>query len=167
MKNYLKLNLNTANYVFGEVKKKTNDFLKSSGFSTQTIQSQVAILKELIKNAIECANLRPSKDTMTVYVYFDDNSITVELKNPITDTASKKLEELDKTIQLMRGYQDPFEAYMLKIKEFSGNSHGDATNGLSLAKIAYEKNAIIDYFISEDNILNMTATRYYEGDLRA
>jgi hypothetical protein len=167
MQKYLKLKLNSTDYTFSEVKAKTNDFLESQGFSNETIQSQVVILKELIRNGLEYGNCLPSKDTMTVYVHFDDNSITIELKKSIAENASIKLEELDKTIQLMRGYQDPFVAYMEKIKEVAENSLGGEPNGLGLAKIAYEKNAIIDYFVSEDKILNMSATRNYESDLSA
>lgn len=167
MENYLILKLNPTDYVFNEARRKTNHFLESQGFSDKTIQSQVIILKELIRNALDYGNFSPPNDTMTVYIHFDDTSITVELENPIADTACKKLEELDKTIQLMRGYQDPFEAYMVKAREVSENSLGSEKRGLGLVKIAYERNAIIDFFVSDDRILNMSATSSYQSGSRS
>ncbi len=166
MEKIIKITIAPENYVFNEVKKKINDFLKSHGFSKETVLSQIVIIKELIRNALECGKLKPSEDEMTVHVLISNKSITVELKNPIDDTSSSKLKELDKTIQLIRGYQDPFEAYSVKIKEVSKNSLGGGAYGLGLAKIACERNAIIDFFVSEDNILNMSATRSYESDFK-
>jgi hypothetical protein len=54
---------------------------------------------------------------------------------------------------------------MLKQKEASKNSSYDMTNGLRLAKIAYERNAILDFFVSEDYMLNLLAIKNIEGNI--
>jgi hypothetical protein len=79
--------------------------------------------------------------------------------NPVDESCRTRLEELDRAIQFIRGYQDPFEAYMV-MKKMSPKQkrHGEA-EGLGLAEIAYEGNATLDFFISEDNILNLSAVK--------
>jgi hypothetical protein len=74
------------------------------------------------------------------------------------------LADLDKTIQWIRGYQDPLEQYMINLSESSGASHLAGTNGLGLARIAYEADAIIDFYVSEDNILNLSAVSNLNGE---
>ena len=83
--------------------------------------------------------------------------INVEVKNPVDETAYSHLKKLDKTIQWIRGYQDPFEPYMKKAREVSEKPLGDEVSGLGLAEIAYKGKAILDFFVSEDNILNVSA----------
>jgi hypothetical protein len=83
--------------------------------------------------------------------------------HPVDHTCCDKLKELDKTIQFIRGYQNPFEAYMLKRKEASKSSSCDVTNSLGLARIAYEENAMLDFFISEDNDLFLSAVSSLEA----
>ena len=82
------------------------------------------------------------------------------------ESNQRQLNDLDKTIQLIRGYQDPFEPYMKKLRENPGNSINSDTYGIGLAKIAYEAGAVLDFFVDEDNILNLSAVRSLNGDSR-
>ena len=50
----------------------------------------------------------------------------------------RQLEELDKTIQWIRVYRDPFEPFMMSAQEASENSNNSESNGFGLARIAYE-----------------------------
>ena len=43
--------------------------------------------------------------------------------------------------------------------------NGDAY-GIGLARIAYEAGAVLDFFVDEDNILNLSAVRSLNGDSR-
>ena len=67
------------------------------------------------------------------------------------------LRKLDKTLQWIRGFQDPFQAYVERIKQISRKPFDDEISGLGLVRIAYEGNAILDFFLSEDNQLNVSA----------
>ena len=144
----------------GEIKKlerKSSIFLKSKGYSDDIIETQIMILKELIISSKEFDDLRPSEFEMSVQLHIEDNAITVEVKKPVCETAYGKLEELDKTIQWIRGYQDPLEHYMINLAEASDASHFAGTNGLGLARIAHEADAVVDFYVSEDNVLNLSA----------
>ena len=144
----------------GEIKKlerKSSNFLKYHGYSNDTIQAQIMILRELIISGKKFDNLRPSEFEMSVQLHIEDNTITVEVKKSVCESAYGKLEELDKTIQWIRGYQDPLEHYMINLAEASGASTIAGINGLGLAIIAREADAMIDFYVSEDNVLNLSA----------
>jgi hypothetical protein len=144
----------------GEIKKseqKISKFLKYHGYSNDTIQAQIMILRELIISGKKFDDLRPSEFEMSVQLHIEDNTITVEVKKSVCESAYGKLEELDKTIQWIRGYQDPLEHYMINLAETSGASTIAGTNGLRLAIIAREADAMIDFYVSEDNVLNLSA----------
>ena len=138
---------------------KSSRFLETKGLSKEAVDIQMMILKELINSGLKYGTSKPQKDDLAVNISIEDNTITFEVKNSVDETCCDRLKELDKTIQFIRGYQDPFEAYTLKQKEAFLDTSNNKPNGLGLARIAYEGNAILDFFVSEDNILNLYAVR--------
>jgi hypothetical protein len=135
-----------------KVREKTSEFLKLHGVADEAIKKQMMIVKELVKTCVQYSGFKSPQQKMTVQLHIHKDKITAEVSNSINGIQKKKLEKLDKTIQFIRGYQDPFEAY-LKLKAISGNG----SNELALAKLACEGKTIIDFFVSEDNIMNMSA----------
>ena len=81
--------------------------------------------------------------------------------NPVYKTCSDRLKELDKTIQFIRGYQDPYEAYSIRLADVTANPFKAEVNDLDLVKIACEGGAILDFFINEDNFLEPDGGRKY------
>ena len=146
--------LNSNNDEIEIVSEKTSYFLKSHGFSDEEVQEQIIILEELLKTCMQYSGCRSSHEKMRIQIYVSSDKITFEVSSPISGIQKKQLEELDKIIQFIHGYQDPFEAF-LKLKGTSGNG----SKGLALAKLAYESKATLDFFVSEDNIINMSAIR--------
>jgi hypothetical protein len=161
MQTSIKINLRPDGHEIDKAGEKSSNFLKSHGFSDDAIHAQIMILTGLIHNGIRYGKFTPSKNKITAHIHIAENTITFEVKNPVDKTCFERLKELDKTIQLIRGYQDPFEAYLLKQKEVSQNSTGSEANGLGLARIACEGKAIVDFFVSEDNILNLYAVKKF------
>ena len=140
-----------------ELEQKSSYFLKYQGYSDDTIQTQILILRELIKSGQQFKDLRPSEFEMSVQLHIEKNTITLEVKKSVCESNCGKLEEFDKIIQWIRGSQDPLERYMTNLAEASDVSHIAGTNGLGLARITQEADAIIDFYVSEDNILNLSA----------
>jgi len=140
-----------------ELEQKSSYFLKYQGYSDDTIQTQILILRELINSCKQFKDLRPSEFEIFVQLHIENNTITLEVKKSVCESAYGKLEDLDKTIQWIRGSQDPLERYMTNIAEASDVSHIAGTNGLGLARISQEADAIIDFYVSEDSILNLSA----------
>ena len=124
------------------------------------------IISELIENGIKYGNFKMMENKVVVMIHFEENMITIEVFNPVDETASKHLSRLDKTIQWIRGYQDPFEAYIERIKEVSKKPLHDEESGIGLVRIAYEGKALLDFFVGENNILNVSVVSNLEGDDR-
>lgn len=159
MENSIKLNLQPNGGGIEFAAQKSGNFLKSHGLSDEAVQIQIMLLKELIKNGIKYGKFTPSENELTINIQVVDNSITIEVMNPVDVTSRDRLKELDKTIRFIRGYQDPFEAYMLMKKKAPNHSSRCDANGIDLIKIAYEGKATLDFFINENNILNQSAVR--------
>jgi hypothetical protein len=166
MQTSIEINLRPKGHEIDEAGKTGSAFLKSQGFSDAEIHAQISILRELIHNGIRYGKFTPSKDKITALIHITENTITFEVKNPVDESCFERLRELDKTIQFIRGYQDPFEAYLLKQKEASQKAICSEANGLGLARIACEGRTILDFFVGEDNILNFCAVRNLDDDFR-
>ena len=143
------------------VKEKGSDFLKAHGFSDDTVQTQMTILHQLISSGRKFDNLMAPENEMTVLLLIEKNAIIVEVSKPVNESSYSRIDELDKTIQSIRrwGYPDPFEPYTFKYREGGDNSHNFEDEGFELARIAYEEGAVLDFYVSEDSILNLSAVR--------
>jgi hypothetical protein len=164
VKNSIKLNVKPMGQEMEKMRQKTGSFMKSHGISDDAVHAQFRLIRELIKTATKYGNFSPADTEIMVNVQVDENTITVEINNPINEADFERLKELDKTIQFIRGYQDPFEAFMKTQKKASIYPPHGHSNALDLSRIAYEENAILDFFVNEDNILQLSAIRRLEGN---
>lgn len=160
----IKLNLKPNGREIEKAEQKSIDFLKSHGCSDKTVNDQTIILKELILNGMRNGRFTPSRNNMTVEFNIGKDAITVAVKNPTDEACLERLKQLDKTIQFIRGYQDPFEAYLLMKKNASSKTSSFKANGLGLARICWERKAVIDFFVGEDRSLTLSAKRSLEGN---
>jgi hypothetical protein len=106
------------------------------------------------------------ENKVVVMINIERNTVTIEVLNPVDESAFKHLSRLDKTIQWIRGYQDPFEAYIERIKEVSKKPLNDVESGIGLVRIAYEGKALLDFFVGENNMLNVSVVSNIEGEDR-
>jgi hypothetical protein len=157
MKKTMEFNLKSNADEIKKLEQKSSYFLKYQGYSDDTIQTQIMILRELITSSKKFIDLRASEFQMSVQLHIEKNTIALEVKKSVCESNCGQLDELDKTIQWIRGYQDPLGQHMINIAEASDVSHIAGTNGLGLARIAHQANAIIDFYVSEDNVLNLSA----------
>lgn len=142
----------------------TGSFMKSHGISEDAVQAQFRIIKELIKTGTTYGNFSAADTEIMLNVQVDENTIAVEISNPINEADFERLKELDKTIQFIRGYQDPYEAYSRRLSDVAATPFNTEVNDLDLVKVAYEGGAILDFFVNEDNFLNLSAVGSLEGD---
>ena len=163
----IRFNLKPDEYEIETVREKGSDFLIAHGFSDDTVQTQMTILHQLISSGKKFDNLMTSENEMAVLLLIEKNAIIVEVSKPVNESSYSQLDELDKTIQSIRrwGYQDPFEPYKADYSKICNNSQDFEAEGFELAKIAYEEGAILDFYVSEDSILNLSAVRNLDGDL--
>jgi hypothetical protein len=114
-------------------------------------------MHELLENALKYGNYERSDATITYTMKIGGKNIIIEVTNPIFVDESQDFKMLDKTIQWIRGYQNPFEAYIEKLKKVSVMSLEDKESGLGLVRVAYEGQAIIDFYVRDDNQISVSA----------
>ncbi|MBW1690885.1 MAG: ATP-binding protein [Deltaproteobacteria bacterium] len=148
------------------VRNESNGFLKSYGLSDDIVHAITMVISELIENGLKYGVFKSPENRVIVDVYIGESIITVEVTNPVDESTYHHLRRLDKAIQWIRGYQDPFEAYTERLKEVAKKALHDKESGLGLVRIAYEGKAILDFFVGEDNILNVSAVSNLEGAFR-
>ena len=149
-----------------KVRNESADFLQSHKLSDNAIHSLSMIISELIENGLKYGDFKNGKNKVAVIINVGNNEVTVEVVNPVDESAYENLSRLDKTIQWIRGYQDPFEAYIERIKEVSKKPLHDMESGIGLVRIAYEGNGLLDFFVAENNMLNVSAVSNIEREDR-
>lgn len=150
--------INTNDSGLEAVIKESNQFLKSHGISEKTVDEQIMVLEEIVKCGTAFDNFAPSDDQTRIGINIDEEVIRIEFSRALSEDAISRIQELDKIIQFINGFQDPFEAFT-KMKSDSSSLRRNGFNGDGLARIAYEGKAMIDFFVNEHNILKLYAIR--------
>ena len=150
-----------------KIRNESVDFMQSQELTDDTIHSLSMIISELIENGIKYGNFKIVENKVFVAINIERTIVTIEVLNPVDENSFNHLERLDKTIQWIRGYQDPFEAYIERIKEVSKKPLNDLESGIGLVRIAYEGEAMLDFFLSENNMLNVSVVSKIEEDKRS
>jgi hypothetical protein len=132
-------------------------FLASHRVSAQAAEALYMIISELLENSLKYGVYATESERVALSIRVTKSQIIVEVTNPFDESCRAHLETLDRLVQWIRGYQDPFEAYLEKLREVSRRPLQDETSGLGLARIAYEGGAILDFFVDEKNLLNVSA----------
>lgn len=140
------------------IRSRTATFLNEGGFDEDTVYALAMVACELSENATKYgAFTPPSTRTLDVHITVDPRSVVIEVQNPVAATDDVHLARLDQVIQWIRGYQDPFEAYVERLREVSGQSLDWNESGLGLVRIAYEGQAVLDFYVNDENILAVSA----------
>ncbi len=143
-----------------DVRQKSGAFLASQGLSKDSVQTFTMVISELVENSMKYGQFVSDDKKVTVNITFTANSVIAEVSNPVDEKSVSHLEYLDKTIQWIRGFQNPLEAYTERLREVSRQPLDDENSGLGLVRIAYEGRAILDFFVSENRLLNVSALTY-------
>ena len=140
-----------------EVRSECEIFFKTHDFSENDTHSLVMIISELMENSIKYGDFSIPETMVDISVDIHNNKVLIEVLNPVTESDRHHLQKLDRTIQWIRGYQDPFEAFIEKLRHVSKKPLHDNESGLGLVRIAYEGKAVFDFFVDEENMLNVSA----------
>ncbi len=140
-----------------DVRVQTETFLKMQKIQEDVMDAVIMNISELLENAIKYGNFNNGINDIIASISISERDITVEVKSPVKDEDDRHFRRLDKIVQWVRGYQNPFEAYIEKIKEVSLQPIDDNQSGLGIVRIAYEGQSIIDFFVNDDNIISVSA----------
>jgi hypothetical protein len=89
--------------------------------------------------------------------------VTVTVSNPVGESETDSLEILDNTIQWIRGFHDPFQAYLERLRDVSTQSLFSSESKLGLVRIAYEGQSTLDFYVGADRRLVVSATYPFQG----
>lgn len=156
MQNNLALSIKPVWEEIENVRNTGREFLKTHKLSDDIMDALTMVMSELVENAIKYGSF-PGGEKIDITIAVQKHLIIIEVKNPIDDSGIPFLRHLDETIQWIRGYQDPFESYIIKLRQISSKSLQDMECGLGLVRISFEGRSILDFYVSEDNILNVSA----------
>ena len=131
--------------------------LATAGLGEDLCHALCTTAQELLENAVKYgAFTDPADRTIALSVAVEPAAVILEVKNP-TDAEPARLKSLDETIQWIRGYQTPFEAYVERLKEISLQPFAPDRSGLGLVRVAYEGQCILDFYVDAANILAVSA----------
>ena len=138
------------------VREATGEFLRARGFHAETVDAVAMVLSELLENANKYG-VFVDDEMITVRLSVYASSIIVEVQNPVAEEAAPKLAVLDRTVQWIRSFQDPFQAYVERVRVVSGQDLYSKESGLGLVRIAYEGRSLIDFYVDRDQTLTVSA----------
>jgi hypothetical protein len=133
------------------------EFLHDSGIGADERFRLTMIACELVENAIKYGHFPSEPEDILLSLKLAENTATVQVRNPVSDVSRGDLRELDRTIQWTRSFQDPFEAYVERVKAISGEPLEMSKSCLGIARIAYEGRAALDFYLDEDGSLSVSA----------
>lgn len=129
--------------------------LARAGLSDDETYQLAMVAQELLENAVKYGAFGTGEHIL-LGVRAAEEDVTVEVKSRVgVDDAH--LRRFDRTIQWIRGFQDPFEAYVERMKIVSAQPYSHGESGLGLTRIAYEGRSIIDFYVDEENVLAVSA----------
>ena len=131
--------------------------LATAGLGEDLCHALCTTAQELLENAVKYgAFADPSAASIAFTVEVQPAAVILEVQNP-TASEPARLKSLDETIQWIRGYQTPFEAYVEKLKQISMQPYAPGQSGLGLVRIAYEGQCILDFYVDAANVLAISA----------
>ncbi len=129
--------------------------LARAGLSDDETYQLAMVAQELLENAVKYGAFRRS-ERIGLGISATEEDVIVEVKSRVgVDDAH--LRRFDQTIQWIRGFQDPFEAYVERMKIVSAQPYSHGESGLGLTRIAYEGRSVIDFYVDEENVLAVCA----------
>jgi hypothetical protein len=129
--------------------------LSSTGLTQDEAYQLAMVAQELLENAVKYGAFGCG-ERIGLDVRVAPEDVIVEVKSRVgVDDAH--LRRFDQTIQWIRGFQDPFEAYVERLKHVAARPHVQGESGLGLTRIAYEGRCALDFYVDEENVLAVSA----------
>jgi hypothetical protein len=128
--------------------------LERSGLDADESYTLAMVAQELLENAVKYG--AEDGDGIALSLRVESEDVTVEVRSRVgVDDAH--LRSFDRTVQWIRGHQDPFEAYVERLKQTSARPYASGDSGLGLARIAYEGRCALDFYVDAGSILAVSA----------
>ncbi len=136
--------------------------LVEAGLGPDEAYQLAMVAQELLENAVKYGAFELG-DRIALDLRVTDEEVTVEVRSRV-GVDDGNLRRFDQMIQWIRGYQDPFEAYVERMKVVSTRPYSDGESRLGLTRIAYEGRSVIDFYVNEENVLAVSAVHRREAE---
>jgi hypothetical protein len=136
--------------------------LRDAGLPEDDVYALCMVTQELLENAVKYGRFDRDGDAITLAVRPSEEDVVIEVRNPLGVDAPR-LQQFEQAIQWIRGFQDPFEAYVEKLKQVSQHRYAEGKSGLGLTRMAYEGHCMVDFFLDDAKTLAVCAV-YMRGD---
>jgi len=131
------------------------EMLRAAGLGDDEAYALAMVAQELLENAVKYGAFSGA-DRIRLEIRVAAGDVTVEVTNRVgLDEAH--LRRFDQTVQWIRGFQDPFEAYVERMKAVSAQPYAHGQSGLGLTRIAYEGRCLIDFWVDAASTLAVSA----------
>jgi hypothetical protein len=137
-------------------------FLASLGLSADAVDRHTMVVCELVENGIKYGHFARAVDEVLVHLTVSGGIVSVQVTNPISPVSLTNLGTLDQTIQWVRGYQAPFEAFIARLKAISNEPLNALRSCLGLIRITYEGRALLDFYMEENEMVSVSAVASVE-----
>lgn len=131
------------------------DFFGASGIHADQGYALSMVVQELLENAVKYGSYRGTA-RVGLSVEVTRETVSIDVRTPL-GTDLHRLQKLDRMVQWLRGFQNPFEAYVERMKEISAGPSLSSESGLGLVRIAYEGRCLLDFYVDDANTLAMSA----------
>lgn len=129
--------------------------LARAGLAEDESYQLAMVAQELLENAVKYGAFQDG-ERIDLEIRVAPEDVTVEVRSRVgVDDAH--LRRFDRMIQWIRGFQDPFEAYVERMKIVSAQPYAQGESGLGLTRIAYEGRCLIDFYVDGENTLAVSA----------
>lgn len=145
------------------VRRENEDFLRTHQIPQPSIEALSMVTCELMENAVKYGFFEGDVKTIQSRCSVESDSVVLEVRSPVKPGDDAAMARLDHMIQWIRGYQDPFQAYLMRLREVSSQAMGTSESGLGLVRIAYEGQSVLDFFVDSGSVLNISALHAVEG----
>jgi hypothetical protein len=136
--------------------------LASAGLPEDQAYQLAMVAQELLENAVKYGT-HQADEPVVLALRVAPHDVTVEVRNRV-GVDEEHLRRFDQSIQWIRGYQDPFEAYVERLKHVSARPYAHGESGLGLTRIAYEGRCMLDFWVDEGNVLSVSAVYRRNGE---
>ena len=139
------------------------DFFQREGVDPDAGNALAMVVCELAENATKYGHFDGENEIVKVSLAVERSFVTVTVSNPVAESETDSLEILDNTIQWIRGFHDPFQAYLERLRDVSTQSLFSSESKLGLVRIAYEGQSTLDFYLGADRRLVVSATYPFQS----
>jgi hypothetical protein len=121
------------------------------------------IVSELLENAIKYGDWTDDESSLLgLHISGNTEVVEVDVSSPMKQ-GSKNFDEIKKTIEWIRSFPSPKEAYFERIRELAEGGTKKKSR-MGLVRIAYEGPCSIQPELQQDGLLHMKATAHLPDD---